>query len=223
MELTTDDYLQSIWMALRRIETNLALPPAPLELPPINIPAPDLTDIVQAVTGLRQTASADDIGRAIAAALAPQDTNDAALLAIADGLKMLEHRLQGFGKQAYGGGTVSLAAGTTFQISGSVEVSNDEGAPLPVRQYSAATAATTRVPSSATAVTLLAMNTARNQATIYNESTQVLYIKFGAGASTTDYTLPIAGSGYYEFPVRYGGEITGIWASANGFAQLTEF
>lgn len=104
-----------------------------------------------------------------------------------------------------------------------VEISNDSGNPLPVRQFGAMSAVTSRVTSSATAVTLLAANGSRNQATIYNESTQVLYVKFGTGASATDYTLPIAGGGYYEFPVRYLGVVTGIWVSADGFAQMTEF
>lgn len=108
-------------------------------------------------------------------------------------------------------------------VSGEVEIANDSGSPIPVRQFGAMSAVTSRVTSSATAVTLLAANGSRNQATIYNESTQVLYVKFGVNASATDYTLPIAGGGYYEFPVRYLGVVTGIWVSADGFAQMTEF
>lgn len=108
-------------------------------------------------------------------------------------------------------------------VSGEIEIANDSGNPIPVHQSSSLTAVTTRVASSATVVTLLAANAQRNQATIYNESTQTLFLKFGPGASMTDYTLPITGSGYYELPIRYGGELTGLWTSANGFAMVTEF
>lgn len=110
-------------------------------------------------------------------------------------------------------------------IGTTVEIANDVGNPIPVRQYGATTAATTRVTASITPVTILAMNPARNQGVIYNEAAaaNILYVKFGSGASVTDYTLPIAGGGYYEFPVRYLGEITGVWLVAAGFAQVTEF
>jgi hypothetical protein len=52
----------------------------------------------------------------------------------------------------------------------------------------------------------------------------VLYVKFGAAASTTSYTVQIAAGGYYEFPQPvYCGEVDGIWASANGAARLTSW
>jgi len=157
----------------------------------------------------------------------PQPDGSAALDAVAAALEKLDFRLKGMGVQAYGGGQVHIDPGETIGIVGSVEVSNDDGNPLPVRQFASTSAVTARVASSATAVTLLAMNPVRNQAIIYNESTQTLKIKLGSGASATDYTIPIAGGatvgGYYELPVRYTGIITGIWDSANGFAQITEF
>lgn len=109
-QLTAEQLLQSIWAALRRIEDNLALPPAPLELPPINVTPPDLTEVVTAVTSLRPSATADDIARALADVLSPGtdgDTSDA-LRQVAEGLKTLDHRLQGFGKQAYGGGSAII-------------------------------------------------------------------------------------------------------------------
>jgi hypothetical protein len=58
---------------------------------------------------------------------------------------------------------------------------------------------------------------------IFNDSTQVLYIKFGATASATSYTVQVAAGGYYELPMPvYTGIIDGIWASANGNARVTE-
>ncbi len=86
-----------------------------------------------------------------------------------------------------------------------------------------ATATLANVSSSATSVTLIASNAARRGATIYNDSTAILYIKFGATASSTSHTVQVAASGYYEFPYPcYTGVVDGIWASANGSARITE-
>jgi hypothetical protein len=84
------------------------------------------------------------------------------------------------------------------------------------------TATLSNVASSATNVTVLASNTARLGATIYNDSTAVVYLKFGATASTTSFTVKVAAGGYYELPFGYSGIVDGIWASANGSARVTE-
>lgn len=89
---------------------------------------------------------------------------------------------------------------------------------------SASTATTSNVVSSASSTTLLSANTARKGFTIFNDSTAVLYVKFGTTASSSSYTVQLAASGYYESgPVVYTGRIDGIWASANGNARVTEF
>ena len=46
--------------------------------------------------------------------------------------------------------------------------------------------------------------------TVFNDSTQVLYLKFGATASASSYTVQIAAGGYYEFPQPI------IWARSTG-------
>jgi hypothetical protein len=86
-----------------------------------------------------------------------------------------------------------------------------------------ATATLANVASSATNVTLQASNAARVGWTIYNDSTQVLYLKFGATASATSYTVQLGPGAFYEMPtIVYTGIIDGIWASANGNARVTE-
>ena len=85
------------------------------------------------------------------------------------------------------------------------------------------TSTLSNVASSATSVTLLAANSGRRGATIYNDSTQVLYVKFGTTASNTSYTVQMAANAYYEIPFQHTGRIDGIWASANGNARVTEF
>lgn len=80
--------------------------------------------------------------------------------------------------------------------------------------------------ASATTDTRLARgNRFRRQIIIYNDSSAVLYVKYGnagEGATTTDYSIQIpAGGGLVED--KYAGPIHGVWASANGFARVTEF
>jgi hypothetical protein len=80
------------------------------------------------------------------------------------------------------------------------------------------------VSSSASSTTLFAAKGSVKGRTIYNDSTAVLYVKFGATASTTSYTVQLASGDYYEFPQPvYGGVVDGIWASANGAARTTEW
>lgn len=87
----------------------------------------------------------------------------------------------------------------------------------------AATGTTTSVASSATAVTLKAANTNRLGLTVYNDSTAVLYVLLGAGtASASVYTVQMAAGAYYEVPFRFTGIVTGLWASVNGNARITE-
>lgn len=86
------------------------------------------------------------------------------------------------------------------------------------------TATLANVSSSASSVTLFAAASDTNARTIYNDSTAVLYVKFGATASTTSYTVQLAAGAYYEFPQPlYAGQVDGIWASANGAARLTSW
>lgn len=86
----------------------------------------------------------------------------------------------------------------------------------------APTATLSNVSSSATNVTILAANTGRIGAQFYNDSTTVLYLKFGTTASATSFTVPLAAATYYELPGGYTGNIDGIWASANGTCRVTE-
>lgn len=83
-----------------------------------------------------------------------------------------------------------------------------------------------RVATSTTVATLVAAGTARRMVRIYNESAAILYVKFGATASATDYTVALAATtGYYETAPgdAYNGIITGTLASGTGFAQVTAY
>lgn len=91
-----------------------------------------------------------------------------------------------------------------------------------VREKPSTTSAATNVSGSASSVTVLALNAQRRGATIYNDSTAILYLKLGATASTTSFTVKMQPDSYYEVPFGYTGVIDGIWASATGSARVVE-
>lgn len=79
------------------------------------------------------------------------------------------------------------------------------------------------VASSITSVQLAAANAGRLGFHLHNDSTAVLYLKFGTTASLTSFTVKISSQTYYEMPFPiYQGRIDGIWDVANGSARLTE-
>lgn len=88
----------------------------------------------------------------------------------------------------------------------------------------AATATLANVNDQASSATLQAANANRLGWSCFNDSTSDLYVKFGATASTTSFTVRVAANGYYEMPKPiYIGIIDGIWsADAAGAARLTE-
>jgi hypothetical protein len=60
--------------------------------------------------------------------------------------------------------------------------------------------------------------------TIWNDSTAILYVKFGTGASATSCTVKLVADAYYEFPAPcYSGVVEGLWASATGSARVTSW
>ena len=96
-------------------------------------------------------------------------------------------------------------------------------------------ATVTSVASSTSNVTLFAENVQDHGRIIFNDSTAVLYIKFGANCSASDYTVQIAAGASFVFPLGsngiytgqwdgiYSGQVDGLWASANGNARLTSW
>jgi len=89
----------------------------------------------------------------------------------------------------------------------------------------AGTGTLSNVSDSATNVTVLAANSARLGCVIFNDSSAILYLKFGTTASTTSFTVKLLANDTYEMggPHLYSGIIDGIWASApGGAARVTE-
>ncbi len=99
--------------------------------------------------------------------------------------------------------------------------SSNTGA-LVCKEIRSTTGTLSNVASSITNVNLLASNANRLGATIANDSTSAVFVKLGATASSTSFTVKIAAAGYYEVPGNYTGQIDAIWVSANGSARMTE-
>lgn len=94
---------------------------------------------------------------------------------------------------------------------------------LYVKEKRSATGTITSVADTDASTTLLAANAARLGATIFNDSTADLYVKLGATASATSFTVKMAAASYFEVPYGYTGIIDGIWsADASGSARITE-
>ncbi len=113
----------------------------------------------------------------------------------------------------------NLNLNANLQI-GDVDASTSN--PVPAKELRSGTATTSNVVSIASNTTILAANASRLGATVYNDSTKVLFLKFGATASATSFTVRLSADDYYEVPYNYTGVIDGIWAMANGNARVTE-
>ncbi len=99
------------------------------------------------------------------------------------------------------------------RVSGTVAVSPAGNATATLANVTAATSSTT----------LFASNANRKGAILHNDSTSILYLKYGTAASTTSYTYKIVADATWEMPsFIYTGAITGIWVAANGAARTTE-
>jgi hypothetical protein len=120
-------------------------------------------------------------------------------------------------------------SGTVTAITGGLTDTQLRATPVPVsgivNATRPATATTSQVADNAASVTLLASNGGRLGGSIANDSSAPLYVKLGATASLTDYTVRIPRNAFYELPFPvYTGQIDGIWASDpnDGAARITE-
>jgi hypothetical protein len=87
-----------------------------------------------------------------------------------------------------------------------------------------ATGTQSSVAGSATDVTILAANSGRGYALMYNESTAVLTLLFAnATSSTTVKSIDVRPYDTVSTPDNYTGVVKGFWASATGSARVTEF
>lgn len=104
---------------------------------------------------------------------------------------------------------------TTMPLTRNVTVT------IPSNVASSVTA--TSVVAATSSVSLLAANTNRKGASIWNASTAVLSIEMGATATTAAFTAQLGQGDLYEVPFGYTGAISGVWAVGTGNALVREF
>jgi hypothetical protein len=112
-----------------------------------------------------------------------------------------------------------------LSVTGPLTDAQLRAAALPVALRGAPNAVTANVASSIASVVIRAAQVARRGLIVFNDSTSRLYLKYGAGASPTSFTVRIEPEGYWELPYNaepYTGLVEGIWEAANGFARVTE-
>lgn len=124
---------------------------------------------------------------------------------------------------------VASATHDSFNANANLQIADADASatnPVPTQARRAATSAVTTVADSASSGTLIATNANRMGFVITNDSSARLYVKFGATASTTSYTVSLAQNETYESPAApvYTGVIDGIWSSdpGDGAARCTE-
>jgi hypothetical protein len=115
-----------------------------------------------------------------------------------------------------GGGDASAAN----QVTGNASLASIDG-----KTPGALTPTTASVASSATSVTVLAANAANRKAVIYNDSTALLRLSFSTPATEANAFVTLQPGGFVDLgpPDGCAQNIYGIWASANGTAQVTRF
>jgi hypothetical protein len=136
-----------------------------------------------------------------------------------------------------GGGSLTIDGTVTANVTGTVNLDRGNDAVLPLFVTGSVgitntvtvdaaihtTASGTYFLSTATPVTIAASSVTRRGLTIYNESNKAMYIKFGTGVTTTDYTYKIFSDDGWVMPdFLYSGVITAVWATAGSLgAQVT--
>lgn len=125
------------------------------------------------------------------------------------------------------GDPIPVDIGTSIDVSidnTSIEVSNDAGNPIPI-SVAARTPTTTSVASSASSVTIIAANASRKGLSISNISTAKLYLSFTSPATTSNCFIEVPAGAFLllDQQLIVTNAIYGIWASANGTAQVTEY
>lgn len=191
----------------------------------------NVTVVQGTATNLKAQAEAYQGGSAVAAAnplqvtLANTGANTNKLLVTPDSVALPANQSVNVNQLA--GTATSVNSGTKDAGTLRVVLATDQPAltnALTTTPSTVASATLANVASSASNVTLQASNASRKGWYCFNDSTQVLYVKFGATASSSSFTVKLDAGAFYEMPVpvAYTGIIDGIWASANGNARVTE-
>lgn len=92
------------------------------------------------------------------------------------------------------------------------------------REIGASTTTVSAAISSLTSFILLSATPGRTRAAFFKEGGGICYIKLGAVASATSYTVALTANGYYELPDNYTGRVDIIFSTipASSILRVTE-
>lgn len=94
---------------------------------------------------------------------------------------------------------------------------------MPPLNFNHSGTAFAKIASSTTVQDLVVENGHRTGLYIYNNSTANLFVRIDGDATLTDFSFMIPANTLYEMPNSYFSDrLSGIWATANGFAHITE-
>lgn len=121
-------------------------------------------------------------------------------------------------------GLLTTIDADTGSIDGKLPALQSGAIPV-VGSVAVRTPTTTSVASSASSVTILASNADRKGLSISNISTAKLYLSFTNPATTANCFIEVPAGAFLLFDQQLivTNAIYGIWASANGTAQVTEY
>ena len=108
-------------------------------------------------------------------------------------------------------------------ITGS-DVGDKRGLDIVVKKIpTISTATITSIPASTSSTTLKTANADRKGLLLYNDSNSDCFIKFGATASISSFSIKLKSQGHFfiDGPI-YSGVVDGIWTTDNGAMRVTE-
>jgi len=86
------------------------------------------------------------------------------------------------------------------------------------------TATLAQIAANTVSTTLFSAATNVSGRSFYNSSTAACFLAYGTVATTSAYTTQVAATTTYTFPApAYSGQVTGIWAAANGTVYTTQW
>lgn len=106
-------------------------------------------------------------------------------------------------------GTVNMAPSASVIVGGWALATTAS-----VRDIGASTTLVSSANASTTNFTLLSNNPARKGTTLFKEGGNTVYVKLGATATATSYTVKLSNNGYYELPEDYTGRVDILFSSA---------
>lgn len=122
------------------------------------------------------------------------------------------------------GSIISAGIVTVTNIINEVEIINDSENPIPIR-VPARTPTTVSIASTTASTTIATSNANRKSIMINNQSTSNLYLSFTSPATSSNSFLEMAAGSVLALDQQMiiTNAIYGIWNSANGTAQVTQF